>query len=196
MKKRSAAATLLLAGLGTGMAHSSASGIKNPRAFALRLSDMPVGFTQSKSLARSTAQAEKYDHLPKGTLVRHGRLAGYETEFKRSALLGMIDVDDTVLEYAGPMGAQWQMARTMQQADKPFNGHRFHRMSIGSIGDQSVGYVVNAKSGGYNITVYLIMFRRGQYPAQVEADGLTGTFGPEAAVHLAHVIDNRIRSGA
>jgi len=196
MKKRSVVAALLLAVFSAGMEHSSASGIKNPRAFALRLTDMPVGFTQTAAIARSNAQAEKFDKLPKGTLTRHGRLAGFETEFKRSALLGMIDVDDSVLEYSAPLAAQWQMATTMQKADTPYQGHRFHRMSIGSVGEQGVGYLWTGRRGGYNFTLYVITFRRGSYATAVTATGLTGTFGPEAAVHLAHVIDNRIRSGA
>jgi hypothetical protein len=196
MKKRSVVAALLLAVFSAGMEHSSASGIKNPRAFALRLTDMPVGFTQAAAIAQSNAQAEKADRLAKGTLTRHGRLAGFETDFKRTALLGMTEVDDSVLEYSTPLGAQWQMVTTMQKADIPYQGQRFHRMSIGSIGDQSVGYLWTGRRGGYKLTLYVIAFRRGSYATAVTAVGLTGTFGPEAAIHMAHIIDNRIRSGS
>jgi hypothetical protein len=196
MKMRSAAAALLLALFGMGTTHSAASGVMNPRAFALRLADMPVGFTQSASLARSTAQAEKADHLAKGTLVRHGRLAGYETEFKRSALLGMLDAKDTVLAYSSSTGAKWQMMYSMREAKTPYQGHRFHPMSVGRIGDQATGYAVTERTGGLKIALYIVLFRRGSYAVAVATAGAAATFFPEEAVHLAHVIEGHIRSGA
>jgi len=192
-KKRNAGAALLLALFGIGATGATHAAGTNPRAFALRLSDLPAGFTQSAARVLSNAQSEKDNHQAKGTLTKHGRVTGFETDFKRSSLVGMIQVQDVVYEYKSSFGAQWQMAKAMQNADTPYKGHRLHRMSIGHVGDQGVGYVWTGKSGRYNFTLYTIVFRRGSYSTAVVAIGLTGTFGSEAAIHLALVIDNRIR---
>jgi hypothetical protein len=89
------------------------------QAVALRLSDLPVGFTQTAGHFVSNAQAEKGDHLPAGTLARHGRLSAHEADFRTSAIAGLLNVQSTVTYWRATAGAQWQLSTSQVGPKRP-----------------------------------------------------------------------------
>jgi hypothetical protein len=164
----------------------------SPQSITLQLSDMPVGFTQVTGKVWTNAVSDKASHFAAGTYARHGRVTGYETDFKKSAIAGLIDVGDWVNLYRSPGAARWSLVGTEANAKRPLKGHAFVPMSVGAIGAEAAGYQWQGKSGNYNFTVYVVLFRQGDYAVKVLGLGVTGTVFPEQVVSLATVIAHRI----
>jgi hypothetical protein len=165
----------------------------SPRSLALRLTDMPPGFVQTVSRVYSNAQAAKTDHISVRTLVKKGRLTSYESAFHQPTLFGIINVDDTVAEFKSAGGAHWDYLRIARNAVRS-SGHspHIHAMSVGRLGNESIGYTYQEKAGRIPLTVDILLFRRSEYRVSVLVGGLTGSYTVNQAIHYAGVIDRRI----
>jgi hypothetical protein len=81
-------------------------------------------------------------------------------------------------------------------APKTFKGHHPRAMSVGRIGDQSVGGTYVLQANGLQYTAAYVLFHRGSCAAFVSGAGLFGTFDPTTIVNLASVVDRRLQGHA
>jgi hypothetical protein len=169
---------------------ASAAHRASPKDLGLRLSDLPVGFTQTKGRFYTNAQAAPGDHVSVATLNRRGRLLSYESEFQRSALVGIVQVNGTLVAFKSSTGAHWDYARVVANAR---NSHQMREMSAASVGSERAGFTYTKTANRVSITVDVILFRRKSYGAEIGVAGVTGTFTADQAATLAIVVDRRIQ---
>jgi hypothetical protein len=82
----------------------------DPKAMVLRLSDMPVGFSLDKGSHISNLEAARESQVSLAQYRRWGRVSGYQAEYSRGALVGLIDVTSAASTYKTPTGAQGSTA--------------------------------------------------------------------------------------
>jgi hypothetical protein len=149
-----------------------------PARLVLRVSDLSPGWMQVT--AKSTSNAAN----------RHGRMAGYVTEFDRPVRSGLIVISDAVLVYSTVAGAHEQV-RTASNNDL---SHHYQPLSVGHIGDEALGSETTLTANGRNYTGLTVIFRRGVNVVILLGDGFQNEVLPTALFSVAHVIDSRIRA--
>jgi len=161
----------------------------SPKDVALRLSDLPAGFTQIQGRFYTNAQAVALDGVSLATLNGHGRLLSYDARYQRSLLVGIVETDDTVAAYKTSTGAHWDYMRVTANA----RSSQLRRMSARSVGSERAGYTYSKIVKRVNLTVDAVLFRRGSYTVLVQIVGVTGSFNPGEVTRLAQIIDRRAR---
>jgi hypothetical protein len=161
----------------------------------LRLNDLPVGFERVSGHYSSNAQAAKESAATTlSDYLRWGRINGYEAEFRRSAIVGLIQVTSSASTYRTALGA----GRSLRDSYRSVTTEpKFHRLSIGrTIGNDSRFYSFTMKKSGFAVIVYAVIWRWKTVKASLFAGGIEGTVRPEVAVALARKQQSRIRAEA
>jgi hypothetical protein len=192
-----AAATCVVLGVAASDAARAAGGeTANPKLMVLRLSDLPTGFARVSGHYASNARAvkESSGSTTLAELQRWGRITGYETEYRRQALVGLVDVRSAASTYQDEQGAAASLHdsyRVAEASRKP----KFQRLSLGGrIGDEGRLYSTTVKQSGFTVILYAITWRYKSVKAQVIAGGVIGTVAPESAVLLARRQQKRIEA--
>lgn len=173
----------------------AASALAPPAAFALKTADVPENLQQSVSRYHSTAEVAQAYGLDPVDLQRRGRITSYESEFKGRAAAGMIAIDDVVAAWKTPAGARWDYARVRQAAEHPdFQLQSLSGIPADGLGDRGTAFSFRRNGQSSNLRDYAIVFTRGRYRVFLQIAAVYGTVSDADVLHLAHVIDGRIKS--
>jgi len=159
----------------------------------LRLTDLPRGFRAGVPRFYSNAQSARSYGVSAGTLNRKGRVLSYQQSF---GLLGRrynTVILNGVVAYRSGDGARWEYTRSAVQAPRAFQrSHQFYAPSLQGLGDERFGIALGTRRRGATLYV-LVVFRRGDYVASIALNDTTGRFDRQEVIHLAAVLDGRIR---
>jgi hypothetical protein len=178
-----AAAAALLAAASLSAALAAAS----PSAVALHKSDLPAGYKLYSAKTVSNAQMATNTHVPKAQFDKHGRLSGFEEEFRGTSATKPTNVFANVYAYKTSAGAAWDYSQSVKH-----DLTQMHRTSAPKFGDASVGMTERIKSGSQTIDLFGIDFHRGAYDVTVGVAGLAGHVHMSDAAHYAQIVDHRI----
>jgi hypothetical protein len=166
-----------------------------PAGFALTYADVPTNMQQSISRFHSNAEVAQAYGLDATDLQRRGRITSYESEFSARAASGMLEVDDVVAAWKTLAGARWDYARVLQAAEHPnFQLLDVHTVPASGLGDQESSFSFRRSGQSYNVRDYAIMFTRGRYRVFLQVATVHGTVSDADVIHLARLIDGRIKS--
>jgi hypothetical protein len=157
-----------------------------PSRMILQFSDLPSGFAQDFSHHVSATQARKEN----GGWLSPGFQAGWEAQYSRQAITGIIQISSRAGVYATPSAAHNSLAHgyTLVQRER-----KLKRLSVGAPpGDEARMYSYTATSAGYHVIVYVVAWRDGRVKAGVLAGGIVGTVDPARIVRLARKQHARI----
>ena len=179
--------TVLLTG---AFASASPASTPDTKAMVLKLSDLPAGFVLDKGHYADNARAAKESETALADFTRWGRITGYEADFSREALTGILKVTSASSTYKTAKGAADSTRDSYAQTTKPhrFNGQpvTFKQVSTGAkIGHEARMYSTSLKANGFNFTFYAILWRYGTVKASLLVGGLRGTFDAATAVKMA-----------
>lgn len=185
----------------------------DPKAFALRLSDVPRGFVLDSARYWRNKQAASRDHLPVSAYDSHGRIRSYENTFTPSLALdepptgGLQRAASEVVEYQDTRGAHWDWLRMRNvwrhatamgsttlganagEAGRPVP---FKAIAAPRVGDESAAFSVTWGGDEFAYTTTVVVFRRGKYVATATAIGIVDQVPPRRAVSMARTVDRRI----
>jgi hypothetical protein len=180
--------TLALAG-GYFAATALPSSKPDTKVMVLQLRDLPTGFGLEKGHYVSNAEANR-QATTKKDYARLGRITGYDAEYTKRGIAGLIQVDSTASLYKTARGARDSIRVSFRAADR---GGDFKRLSVGApIGNESRLYLSTDKDNGVNVDIYSVVWRSGPVYAAVVAGGLAGTVDAVDVVALARKQQARI----
>jgi hypothetical protein len=159
------------------------------RRLNLSLPDMPAGFTLHTARYWTNAQAAREDKVSLATYEQRGRLLSYNAEYRRDGLVGLQDVDATVVAYRDERGARWAYERAISNLRQAHE----REVSVGQLGSAAVGFTFDKTTHGYSVTADAIPLRRSSYVIIVVGAGLRATFGAAEVASLARLIDTRVQ---
>jgi hypothetical protein len=164
----------------------------DPAKVNLVLKDLPTGFTIKSGRYYSNAEAAKADNLTLAQEIKAGRLRSYNVTLQRDGLVGMLNVDSTVVLYTAEKAAAARFRDTIARA----KAGGLKEMSLGPLGTEHVGYTTTTKGGplGLSATGYYAVFYRSRYLVLVSTGGVTNTFNADELYRLAKIVDDRIRA--
>lgn len=168
---------------------SSYAAQSSPTAVNLHLGDLPTGFTLDTDEMLTNAQAAKGDQLTPAQETQRGRLLSNHESFTGSNIVGLLNVDSTVVLYTSPVTARAAYDRSMKHGVKG----PLKRMSLDSVGDKSSGWVYTVKQKDISGTGYVAAFVRGRYLMLIITSGMTGTFSADSVSKFAKIVDQRIQ---
>jgi hypothetical protein len=120
-------------------------------------------------------------------------LSAYEADFRKSAIVGLLNVQSTVTYWRATAGAQWQLSTSESAAKRTLRGGQFIPLSAGALGNRSAGYELEETVNGHQIDLFIVLFQRGRFAVYVAGDGLGGSVTADQVVGLARIVDHRIR---
>jgi hypothetical protein len=175
--------------VGVGVAGASSARSPDPKLLVLRLSDLPVGFGRvSGYYANNVRAAKETKTISLSDYMRWGRITGYEEEFRRSSVTGLIDILAQASTYSTASGAGQSLQATYRAA---LTEPKVVQVSMGrTIGNDSRAYSYTTKSA----LVYIVAWRWKTVKATVFGAGVLGTVQPEPVIALAHKQQKRIRA--
>jgi hypothetical protein len=169
-------------GVAIGISAATASPTSvDPKAMVLRLNDLPAGFGRDEGHYVSNVRAARESEgVSLADYIRWGRITGYEANFSRSAIVGLIKVASDANTYRSVRGARDSLHDSFRSATQPNKaGFKFRRLSTGGpIGHESRLYTFRTKSGGYTIDGYFVIWRYFAVRASVLGGGIAGTVRP------------------
>ncbi len=190
---------LVLAGL---LVSTSSAATTDPKKMVLTLADLPAGFALAKGYYADNARAAKESkNQTVADFTRWGRTNGYEADFKRSAITGILEIDSSASTYKTAKGAADSTHDSYAAGEKPqlLDGKKvaFKRVSTGArIGHEARMYSLDVKSQGLSVTFYAVVWRYGTVKSALLVGGLTGTVDAAVAVKLAQKQQARIASAS
>lgn len=182
-------------GLTTG-ATTQARTVASPAALALRASDLPAGFVQTKSSLVGNAASATSDHVSLARLRHDGRIISYESAFTASRHTGFFGLLQTVVAMKTAGGARqeygWEVAPVRESVMRhPANAHL---LAFGSLGDQRFGFRTGEMHGSQRLIDYGVMFQRGSYWVLLLVFAYPGPDRSAQVKAWAGTIDRRIQS--
>ena len=176
------------------LAASSAPAASAPdtRQMVLRLQDAPAGFERTGGRYVSNKQAAAETEAPKD-YVKLGRITGYEAEFEKGGLVGLLQISAAASTYKTARGAHDSLLGSVAGAEKATP--RFRRLALGgSLGHEARLYKTTITNNGMKIDVVSLVWRYKTIFSAVLAGGISGTFDPAAVVALGRKQQARIRA--
>jgi hypothetical protein len=153
----------------------------------LQFSDLPSGFAQDFSRHVNATQARKQS----GGRLAAGYQTGWEAQYSRQAITGIIQISSLASVYATALAAHNSLLQSYARAKRE---RKLKRLSVGSpLGDEARMYSYAARSSGFDVIVYVVSWRSGRVKAAVLAGGILGTVDPARIVGLARKQHARIR---
>ncbi len=190
------AAILLLAAviwavLSGGAAAASVHRTADPKRMVLRLSDLPTGFGRVSGRYVNNARAAwETVGIPLGDYLRWGRINGYEETFRRSSTVGLTEIQSQASTYKSTKGASESLHASFRAADKT---KAVKHLSLNArLGYETRLYSYSTKSQGFNLIVYVVVWRYKTARAAVIGGGISGTVLPERVVAIAQKQQRRI----
>jgi hypothetical protein len=157
-----------------------------PSKMILQFSDLPSGFAQDFSRHVSASQARKEN----GGWLAPGYQTGWEAQYARQAITGIIRLSSQASVYATPSAAHNSLTQGYLRVQRE---RKLKRLSVGSrLGNEARMYSYTAKNAGYQFIAYIVAWRSGQVKAGVVAVGILGTVEPKQIVRLARKQQARI----
>jgi hypothetical protein len=154
----------------------------DPKAMVLKLIDLPVGFGLENRHYVSNAKAAKEASggASLAEYIKWGRISGYEANFAREALLGLIRVVSEANTYRSVGGARDSLHASFRAAaTRRFEGYKFKRLSTGGrIGHEARLYSATVRRGGIRLAVFAVVWRYFKVKASVVGVGVAGTVTP------------------
>ena len=157
------AVALIVAVSAVGVASAA---MMSPRAIALQKSDVPSGYKLFSGVSVSNAQMAAKTHVALSLFKKHGRVTGFEDEYRGNSLKKATNIFSNVYMYASPAGATWDYTES-----KAHDATGTTAMRTPSVGEASFGFTKRVKSGKYKIDLFGIDFRRGDYDMTVGVAG-------------------------
>ena len=172
------------------VAHAGPAPSAGTESMVLRLGDVPSGFAQTAAQPLSLPTVATMNHVDAAALRSEGFVTSYETEFRRSAPSGLVDIVDDVVLYRTTAGERWQMARSRVVAKQVYP--QLQPLALGRIGNRAVGGCSQQSVNGASYTTCFVLVRHGRCGAYVAVAGRTGTFDPAIVIGYARTMNRRI----
>jgi hypothetical protein len=186
-RARALPAFLLFASLFVALPLVFADARTSVKTLALRVSDLPAGFTSGGSQYYSAARVVNGTKLTVSTLLGHGWITTYEVRYDRATLKGISLLINDVIAYKTAAGAHWGTATSVSGFTS------MKRLPVTGLGDESDGFTSTRVIGGQKFTEDIIGFRRGAIDVTFTTAGFQGTYTPAQVISLAKLIDRRIQ---
>lgn len=171
-------------------APTSSSAI-DPKALVLQLRDVPAGFERTVGRYVSNAQSNRESAVKKN-YAQLGRISGYEAEFTKEAIVGILQITSAVGTYRTTAGAHNSL-RISVRAAVATREVRFRRLSIGGrLGHEAYLHKATMTQDGTKVDVFAVAWRTGRVYAAVIAAALAGSADPADVVALARKQQSRI----
>jgi hypothetical protein len=164
----------------------------DPRPMTLRLTDVPAGFARTKAHYVSNVQAARNDRTGK-SFAKLGRLNGYDADYKRSAVTGLVEIDSTASTYRTAAGAHGSLAISFRAASAAAG---YTRVSLGRkpLGDEARMVETTVRRNGFDVRLDVVMWRRGRVFAAIIGGGIAGTVSAQQVAGLARLEDAHIQA--
>ncbi len=189
---------IVLTAVAAAAAATAFAAAPDTKRMVLRLGDLPAGFSLVKSYSVDNALAVKQSKSTTAAdFQRWGRITGYEADFSRVAITGLIVINSNVGLYKTSVGARDSLRDSFATATKPnrFDGQliTFKRVSIGSsLGQEARMYTAQLSGPGINVTLFAVVWRYKTVKASLLTGGLQGTVDAKDAATLAKKQQARI----
>jgi hypothetical protein len=156
----------------------------------LRLADLPAGFSLTKSYYADNARAGAESTMTAATYARLGRINGYEADFAREALTGILSVHSQASTYTTAAGATASTHRSFAASDKRqvLDGTPlvWRQVSTGAkLGHEARMYATTVTQQRMTAVVYIAIWRYRTVKAGLTAAGILGTVDAAQVVRLA-----------
>jgi len=188
--------TLLIVIGVTAVAATAAFAATTPdtKQMVLRLQDAPTGFERTRGRYVSNKQAAAETQVPKD-FAKLGRITGYQAEFGKGGLVGLLQISSSSSTYKTARGAHDSLLISAAGAEKATP--RFRRLALGgSLGHEARLYKTTITDNGTKIDVVSLVWRYKNIYSALLAGGVSGTFDPAAVVALGRKQQARIRAAA
>jgi hypothetical protein len=196
--KRAPVVLVVIAAAGLPGAAATAptsSSATDPKALVLQLRDVPAGFERTTGRYVSNAQANRESSVKKN-YAKLGRITGYEAEFEKEAILGILQISSTASTYKTAAGAHNSIRISVQAADAN-REVRFRRLSVGGrLGHEAYFHKATMTRDGTKVDVFAVTWRTGRIYAGVLAAALAGSADPADVVALARKQQSRIAANS
>jgi hypothetical protein len=160
----------------------------------LRLQDAPAGFERTKGRYVSNKQAAAETQVPKD-YVKLGRITGYEAEFQKGGLVGLLQITSSSSTYKTARGAHDSLLGSAAGAEKATP--RFRRLALGgSLGHEARLYKTTITNNGTKIDVVSLIWRYKNIYSALFTGGISGSFDPAVVVALGRKQQARILKAA
>jgi hypothetical protein len=160
----------------------------------LRLQDAPAGFERTKGRYVSNKQAAAETQVPKD-YVKLGRITGYEAEFHKGGLVGLLQITSSSSTYKTARGAHDSLLISAAAAEK--TTPRFRRLALGgSLGHEARLYKTTITNNGTKIDVVSLIWRYKNIYSALLTGGNSGSFDPAVVVALGRKQQARILKAA
>jgi hypothetical protein len=160
----------------------------------LRLQDAPAGFERTKGRYVSNKQAAAETQVPKD-YVKLGRITGYEAEFQKGGLVGLLQITSSSSTYKTARGAHDSLLGSAAGAEKATP--RFRRLALGgSLGHEARLYKTTITNNGTKIDVVSLIWRYKNIYSALLTGGISGSFDPAVVVALGRKQQARILKAA
>jgi hypothetical protein len=157
-----------------------------PSRMVLRFSDLPSGFAQDFSRHVNASRARKEN----GGQLAPGYQTGWEAQYSRQAIAGIIQISSLASVYTTPSAAHNSLLLGYARVKRE---RKLKRLSVGSpLGDEARMYSYVASSSGFRVVVYVVAWRSGRVKAGVLTGGILGTVDANQIVKLARKQHARI----
>jgi len=169
-----------------------AASAPDTKQMVLRLQDAPAGFERTRGRYVSNKQAAAETQLPKD-YTKLGRITGYEAEFKKGGLIGLLQITSSSSTYKTARGAHDSLLGSAAGAEKATP--RFRRLALGgSLGHEARLYKTTITNNGTKIDVVSLIWRYKNIYSALLTGGISGTFDPAVVVALGRKQQARIRA--
>jgi len=171
-----------------------AASAPDTKQMVLRLQDAPAGFERTRGRYVSNKQAAAETQVPKD-YTKLGRITGYEAEFQKGGLVGLLQITSYSSTYKTARGAHDTLLGSAAGAEKATP--RFRRLALGgSLGHEARLYKTTITNNGTKIDVVSLIWRYKNIYSALLTGGISGTFDPAVVVALGRKQQARIRAAA
>jgi hypothetical protein len=199
MKRGILIATALGAGVLTGALlpygpAGSAHAASPLAALALKRSDVPSGYAQTRSQTQTIQQAALDAKVSVATLRSKGWLGSYSATFAKTGKASTIEVESGIDHFKSATGTSWDLTHGVQLIKAQYP--HATTFSPSGIGNQALGLKGSTTSGKTTVSFVFVVFRRGGYLglAGIAALGSVPSSATSDSVRYARLMDSRVKN--
>lgn len=166
----------------------------SPKAFVIRLHDLPKGFQTISAHAYTVAAAAKRNQQSVAQLRSWGFVTAYEADYVRNvrltpSLKGAFEVQSAISAYKASKGAKLSLARSSSACKR---SPSIELKTSARIGDEVHVCKNLARSNGVVLQAYAVLWRRGSRRGSLFMVGVQGGVTVGQAIALAKKQDGRM----
>ncbi len=161
---------------------------------ALRLSDLPSGFQQTRYTSLDNVQVAQGWHMPLAAVEALGHLAASESAFHQATSSGTLAVDDRVDVYRSTAAAHLSFVATSATIAASYRAAHPHVLKKLGVGKESIEFSSTSGANGARTTTIEVVFRRGRYVATITIKGRSSLVTTQQALTLGRILDTRIQA--